>query len=206
MSKKNKGNGLKQTVIFLDVDGVLTSVRCNGYYDFDLWAVNFLRWACTKSGAKIVMSSAWRTISGAKGWFTEVFDKHLHEDWRTIDNRFKAENRSEEIDEWLSRHPEVADFVVVDDTLYGLEKHKREGKLVHTSVEDGMLTRHMKDISTRLGLKGELPRLEPVFNEPVCFYRSREKRDINYNQWISELQERNARKLAEEAANEVEIT
>ena len=146
------------------------------------------------------MSSAWRTIAGAQKWFKQVFGELLHDDWRTKDER-GLETRGEEIDEWLSRHPEVTKFVVVDDTAYGLEEHGQQ--LVLTSTEDGMLTRHMKAISKLLGIREELPRLIPVFNDPVCFYVTREKRDIGYSQWINELQERNARKLAEEAANEV---
>jgi hypothetical protein len=193
-------NQLKRTVIFLDVDGVLTSMRCNGWYDFDLWAVSFLRWACAKSGAMIVMSSAWRTIPEAKEWFTQVFDKHLHADWRTKEDFRTLATRSDEINEWLSRHPEVGDFVVIDDTAHGLEKHRPQ--LVLTDEEDGMLLRHMRAIKEKLRIHGELPRLEPIFNDPVCFYRLREKRQIGHSAWIKELQERNARKLAEEAADE----
>ena len=133
MSNKLKGTALgRNAVIFLDVDGVLTSERCNGYYDFDLWAVNFFLWACEQSGAKIVMSSAWRNLPRAKEWFTEMFGKHLHKDWRTGG---KDWHRGDEIDEWLEQHPEVDNFVIVDDTIHGLEGHK--ANLVFTSYCGG---------------------------------------------------------------------
>lgn len=32
-------------IIFLDIDGVVTSVR-TGWYNFDIYTVNFLRWLC----------------------------------------------------------------------------------------------------------------------------------------------------------------
>ncbi len=198
MSNKLKGTALgRNAVIFLDVDGVLTSERCNGYYDFDLWAVNFFLWACEQSGAKIVMSSAWRNLPRAKEWFTEMFGKHLHKDWRTGG---KDWHRGDEIDEWLEQHPEVDNFVIVDDTIHGLEGHK--ANLVFTSYCDGLLTKHMYDIKARLGLKGSLPRLKPMVVKDLYFYTKRENRKIGYGEWASELQERNARKLVQEAADE----
>jgi hypothetical protein len=195
MKRKNKKLA-PNTIIFLDVDGVLTSMRCNGYYDFDLWAVHYFRWACEESGARIVMSTAWRVFPQARGWFTKVFGEYLHEDWRTGEDA----NRGLEIDEWLSRHPEVTNHVIVDDTLNGLENREA---LVLTSLNDGLLTSHRALISAKLGLKVAMPRLKHIPVEDVCFYTKREKRDIGYHDWISELQERNARKLVQESADEV---
>lgn len=187
----------EQQIIFLDVDGVLTSMRCNGYYDFDLWAVTFLRWACEKSGAKIVMSSAWRNMPDAQEIFTKTFGEYLHEDWRTG----VSATRGDEIDEWLVEHPDTDNFVIIDDTIQGLENHVTW--LVFTSLDDGLLFRHMRDIKAMLGIKGRMPTLKKVFNDPICFYTERETRRIGYGQWMSEMQERNARKLVQEAADEV---
>lgn len=188
MNKKNK-----QQIIFLDVDGVLTSRRCNGFYDFDLWAVHFFKWVCKESGAKIVMSSAWRNIRGSFDTFSKVFEGDLHEDWRTgILN-----TRGDEILEWLSRHPEVGNFVAVDDDIWDLDEVAQN--TVQTSTEDGLLSAHMWDIKTRLGVKGQLPRQQKVWRDDVCFYTTREKPRMGF---VTES-ERFARNLVQEAADEV---
>jgi hypothetical protein len=177
-------------IIFLDVDGVLTSKRCNGYYDFDLWAVNFLRDACERSGAKIVMSSYWRLTLKADEWFRAIFEDYLHTDWRTTGDSLK--NRSAEINSWLAKHSEVESFVVVDDDLYGLEEHK--DYLVLTSIDNGLLWDEMIQIHQFLGIQGGPPNLQPIFQHPVCFYTQRESKRLEYQQWVKEVQERNTRK------------
>ena len=100
-------------VIFLDIDGVLTTV---------LWASNFSEFnpVCTNAllklldadpDVRIVISSTWRGgMDQPMGRLKEQLekyslDKRLHEDWRTI--RMWDSKRGVEIREWLSRHPEV---------------------------------------------------------------------------------------------------
>lgn len=180
----------KTQIIFLDCDGVLTSERCNGYYDFDLWAVNYLRWVCAKTGAKIVMSSAWRKREKAEEWFTEVFGKHLHMHWRTG----VSETRGHEINEWMDEHPEIENFVILDDDLHGLENHREW--LVLTSIEDGMLTKHMKAVNKKLGLYGgHLPRLTPIDRSDVYFYVEREGvKRLTDEEWLENVRARNERK------------
>lgn len=160
--------GLEPTIIFLDVDGVLTSARCNGFHDFDLWAVTFLRWACKKGNAKIVMSSVWRNNRDAKEVFGRTFGEFLHEDWRTGNHGA----REDEIDEWLSRHPEITEFIVIDDDIGDLRRH--EARLIRTSSMDGMLTEHMMDLRDRLGIKTFPHAYNPVFRDDVCFFTERE--------------------------------
>lgn len=161
-----------ETVIFLDIDGVLTSARCNGFHDFDLWAVTFIRWACAKGNAKIVISSTWRSNKDAQAVFTKTFGEYLHNDWKTC---YKGQ-RQDEIDDWLSKHPEVSNFIVIDDDIGDLKRH--ETKLIRTSSLDGMLTEHMMELRDRLGIKGFPHPYNPVFKDDVCFYTEREKETI----------------------------
>ncbi len=188
----------KKQVIFLDIDGVITSLRCNGYYDFDLWAVHFILFCCKEAGAKIVMSSYWRMIPEAQSWFRDLFGEHLHIDWRTGDRM----HRGLEIKEWLDAHPEIDNYVVIDDTAYDIVG-MHEKQFVHTSEVDGMLFRHMELTMKLLGIKKAPPIQQEITVNPICFYTIREaKRKLDKKKKQLEMSARFARNLAEEAADE----
>ena len=116
-------------IIFLDIDGVLTSNASmfltndsldKGCLEFFFEGLSIIK------DVKIVISSAWRKKDSFKNDFCKSFPElavaildFLHEDWCTIGSR--NGNRGEEISEWLSRHPETTKFVCVDDSSRGLE-------------------------------------------------------------------------------------
>jgi hypothetical protein len=160
-------------IIFLDVDGVLTSTRCNGFHDFDLWAVSFLRWACDVSGAKIVISSVWRNNEDAYKVFTRTFGQYLHADWRTSNIGLGREGQ---IDEWRNRHPEAGEVIVIDDDIGDLRRY--EPVLIRTSSMDGMLWEHMDKLRAMLNIESFPHAYNPVFRDDVCFFTEREKDTI----------------------------
>lgn len=141
----------KSTVIFLDIDGVLTSNR-TGWYNWDVYAVSFLRYACEKSGAKIVISSTWRCNRDRK-FFSDVFgDEIVHKDWRTYYDLsdFDVKCRGQEIAKWLESHPEIWAFVIVDDDVDMLPEQMP--CLVRTDTVNGLLMEDMVKIHEMLGL------------------------------------------------------
>jgi len=73
-----------------------------------------------------------------------------HEDWRTKES-CDDQIRGDEIDEWLSRHPEVSRFAIVDDVDDFLPKQRRY--FVHTSYDLGLLDKHVKRLVAILGEK-----------------------------------------------------
>lgn len=190
----------RKQIIFLDIDGVITSSRCNGYYDFDLWAVHFILFCCKNSNTKIVMSSAWRMIPEAKEWFTDLFGEFLHEDWRTGD----LDHRGKEISEWLAKHPEIEHYVVIDDSSFDIVELHRNN-LVITSSEDGMLWRHMVQIRKMLGIQADMPARQEIEVKDVCFDSIREaaRREQSEQQQAAEDAMKHARQLVQEAADEV---
>jgi len=144
-------------VIFLDIDGVLTSVR-TGWFNMDIYAVNFLRWACKKSGAKIVISSTWRYNHGEDFW-KPIFEEHLHEDFKTPDLTVKQASglytskiRGDEIKAWLDAHPEITYYVIIDDDADMLKA--QEQYLIQTDSLNGMLDTHMMELRSHLKLDG----------------------------------------------------
>ena len=143
-------------VIFLDIDGVLVTPRsCAAGSDrtsqnFDAIAAALLRRVCVEHKAKIVISSTWRlrAIRSLRGerFNTRLYEnltksnlvEFCHDDWVTKDLRRFTEGvvRGDEIKEWLSRHPEVTKYVILDDDVDMLDEQKLS--FIHTDMYNGL--------------------------------------------------------------------
>lgn len=151
-------------VIFLDVDGVLnneeTFIKCEKEYlatgkriaKLDDVFVNRLAEIVNKTEAKIVLSSSWKTgwnkdiskcsknckdlISTLKKYGLEIFD------CTEINRNGK---RQDEIKAWLSNHPYVNNYVILDDETTFLMDFVNN-RLVKTSIlPDGVILTKMSD-------------------------------------------------------------
>lgn len=127
--------------IFLDLDGVLNSIETchyyhdlsgggNGYgglfhpptvptYDNVLWGqklVDNLKKIVDATDAKIVISSTWRM---GHPWptFIDMFKIYYWENAPVIGaTPIKHTKRGYEIQEYLNKHPEVTNYVILDDS------------------------------------------------------------------------------------------
>lgn len=122
-------------VLFLDIDGVLNSVRSaialGGYPHpnrdeqaselirsedrFDLVAVGLIRMLCQKTDTKIVLSSTWRYSYQT---LEDILDFGKKLDLPIICKTpiiHLSRARGREIDKWLQDHPDVTKFAIVDD-------------------------------------------------------------------------------------------
>lgn len=150
-------------VLFLDVDGVLNHRGCflpsrhGGPLDHD--AIKRLQDVVEETGCRVVLSSTWRKLKRhvdhlrCNGGFPNA-----HEDWCTVELPVDIHHglivathqRGEEIAEWLSRHPEVTRYAIVDDD--GDMLPDQRPFFVQTSFEHGLLDGHAKRlISILLG-------------------------------------------------------
>jgi len=136
-------------IIFLDIDGVLNnyaslSVPTNEFFnytscdDFSCWyppCVQQLKRIIKETGAKLVLSSSWRhdaqdkVIEGLLAFNLEPFidttainDCHIR--------------RGFEIQDWLDKHPEITNYVIIDDMNEMLES--QNSRFVHTSMDRGL--------------------------------------------------------------------
>lgn len=133
-------------IIFLDIDGVLCNrrslmmkqrIKCMNMLDRD--CVDRLDALCAAGGGDvgIVISSTWRKYHSRED-ISEHLEHHglrpglVHEDWRTI---VLEGFRGDEIAEWLSRHPEVTSFLILDDDSDFLDDQLP--RHVHSSFEPG---------------------------------------------------------------------
>lgn len=112
-------------VIFLDVDGVLnnykTTRRTKGGFVFvEESKLKLLKHIIDVTGAEVVLSSDWRYDRDVPGWndhYLELRDELLRYGIRFygFTPELPSEHRGEEIALWLTEHPEVSDFVILDD-------------------------------------------------------------------------------------------
>ena len=142
---------MNNKIIFLDVDGVLNSAKFDRwlqdhhmkqYYGYELLdqdAILNLQDIVFVTGADIVLSSSWRLSNSC---CERLSQQLLPYGLRFIDKTvcLRQEDRGEEIKEWLSRHPEVDNFVILDDDfdMIGLEDH-----FIKTTFAKGLLPEHV---------------------------------------------------------------
>nr|WP_274382741.1 HAD domain-containing protein [Methylorubrum extorquens] len=132
--------------MFLDVDGVLNADRTPAWRGRDIvWrveaaCVGYLNEVLDRTGATVVVSSAWRIgpHRGPEGCRAMLRERgvraRFHRDWRT--KRMWGGPRGDEIAEWLSRHPEVTSWAIVDDDSDLLPGQR--ARFVQTSGFDGL--------------------------------------------------------------------
>ena len=131
-------------VLFLDVDGVLNNellLETHGWEAIGETKLDLLKEIIDATEAKIVLSSTWRIDGGTRKVLVEKLETRTLQLFdQTIvlmpKKMSMSVNRSDEICEWLSRHPEVEHFAVLDDNTdagYGIESH-----FFKTQFEEGL--------------------------------------------------------------------
>jgi len=144
-NQSSKGSLINQRILFLDIDGVLNSEeyyrnsRNSGkdFYPFDPASVSFIKALVEDFSLKIVISSTWRY--GAIDKLMHELKKnklldYLYHEWFTP--VIHPAHRGTEIKLWLDLHPEVTDYVIIDDDSNILEEQKNN--FVNTSLHLGM--------------------------------------------------------------------
>lgn len=134
---------MKTNIIFLDIDGVITSGR-TGYNYFDLYAVRFINWICAEGNCKIVISSTWR-YNHDKAFF-DLYFQNIHTDWSTPDLLRKMDGgiylspkRGIEIDKWLDDHKDqIENYLILDDDSDMTENQLKE-HFIKTNTYNGLL-------------------------------------------------------------------
>lgn len=160
-------------VLFLDLDGVINTQNKDGFMltlpfkGYDGENTSITRWnpscikpflklceLCSLRGYKIVISSTWRLIGGAKEfneyfrtYFRIPFIHDIQEDLVIgITPRIDG-IRGIEIKEWIYKHKhEVENYIVVDDDIYDIELHIHPSKIVQINRETGLTMEDVEKI------------------------------------------------------------
>ena len=135
-------------VIFLDFDGVIT-IPPKWYLKAD--KIKYIKQIVDTTGAKIVVSSSWRHTDVQKTIDTMIgrpkrsprnkmlnwFIDNLYDvtPWCS-DKKYNGTGRGGEIQTWLDNHPEVDNYVIIDDDGDMLESQLFH--FVQTNFEDGI--------------------------------------------------------------------
>ena len=150
-------------VIIFDVDGVLNS---DEYFDkiknlnidgiqseIDVEKIKLLNIAINETKVKIVLTSSWRYTRNA-----QELKKLLSEYGIPTDSTpFIQNKRGLEIKQYLYEHPDVEDFVIVDDEIFDSYNDELVKKLVKISngnghnFGEGLLPKDIDEIIKRLG-------------------------------------------------------
>lgn len=138
-------------VIFTDVDGVLnedaTPTRTKSRVIFiDEEKLLRLKRIVDTTGAKIVLSSSWRYDREDPRYNADFLE--LQEAFHKVGLAFYSFapvdaigiRRGMEIQAWLGLHPEVDNYIILDDELFDFEERGLLPRLVKTEFGDGGLT------------------------------------------------------------------
>lgn len=117
-------------IIFLDIDGVLNSFR----YDMskketdgniDVSRLMLIKSLIDCTGAKVVLSSSWRSHWDPEGNETDEIGREIEKVFNQCGIKLfdttplSGGNRSKEIRTWLSGREEIESFVIIDDIKFG---------------------------------------------------------------------------------------
>lgn len=157
---------MSRPVIFLDIDGVIQSPRyCvavgeTGWLSaFEPAAMHMLRNLIVDAKCQVVISSSWRHGHKDPGHLKQIFrccgfkaiSNAFHDDWRT--KSIEGMTRGHEIAEWLSRHQDVENYIILDDDSDMLPE--QADHFVHTCCQNGILLAHYDRARAILGVTGK---------------------------------------------------
>ena len=155
----------KMKIIFLDIDGVLNSMDwCENqkdsgrYTEINPEKVKMLKEIVDRTGAIIVLSSTWRTLSRIPGsrnehpQYTYLVDSIADYGLKIKSHTpYINNNRPEEIMEWISEYEDKEDIqlVCLDDDFWPehYEKYGMKDHLVHTcfyEADGGLRKEHVE--------------------------------------------------------------
>jgi hypothetical protein len=169
-------------VIMLDIDGVLNSVSSmvayhhlrgpsNTIYSeadrLDPVAIGLLKYLIDVTDAKIVVSSTWR-LNYSLQELADIFAKYGWEDAPFVSETGRGginTVRGDEIKQWLDAHPEVTNYVIIDDDSDMLDEQLPH--FVNTSGTTGFTLVNLCEALTIFGAPNKDLEAHAYFVKPV---------------------------------------
>ena len=149
-------------IIFLDIDGVLNSVR----YDrertqedgnIDKSRLPLLKRLANETGAQVVLSSSWRKHWDPDPALRDGIGTRLDRTFADagvpiFDKTPVAGSRAEEISLWLRAHPQVTRFVILDDAFGGWGELAEQVVKTDSRIGRGLEERHVEEAIGKLSI------------------------------------------------------
>ncbi len=153
-------------VIFCDVDGVLNSDdfidSVKGKQDIDIKTVLLLKRAIEETGAKIVMDTSFRYTQS----FLKVQEILLQNGIMFDKTPFIDNERGKEIKQYLSKHKDIEDYILLDDVVFPdfddeLLSHLIKMDDTNTrGIGKGLQEKDVEEIIRRFGRKKDFKEVE----------------------------------------------
>lgn len=150
-------------IIFLDIDGVLNSdeyfekikeLNIHGIEsEIDTNKIKLLKKAIDETKAKVVLISSWRYTRRAKELKEMLACYEIYVDLTPFINH----KRGLEIKKWLLDHPNVEEYVILDDEIFDSYDEELMNKLIKISngngynLGEGLLPKDVDKIIEKLG-------------------------------------------------------
>lgn len=148
-------------VIFLDVDGVLNSsetrAKIDGLKGVSKKNLRILRHIVARTQAKIVLTSAWNinfdeklvpTTKAGMYLYHRLWENNL---WIYDKVNDYGGNREQAVAEYVKKHNNLTDWVIIDDTHYGDYEKLNPKHIVYTSYELGLTKASATEAIVKLG-------------------------------------------------------
>lgn len=144
-----------EKIIFLDIDGVLNNkISAAQGVHLQPSKVIKVRDLCIATGALVVITSTWRIRADLKMlkellWATG-FSWEVHRIVGVTPNHYKG-HRGSEIEMYITQHPEVGKYIIIDDDTDFFDYQKKF--FVQTHWATGIMDEHVKKAIELLGRK-----------------------------------------------------
>lgn len=148
-------------VIFLDVDGVLNSsetrAKIDGLKGVSKKNLRILRHIVARTQAKIVLTSAWNinfdeklvpTTKAGMYLYHRLWENNL---WIYDKVNDYGGNREHAVAEYVKKHNNLTDWVIIDDTHYGDYEKLNPKHIVYTSPALGLTKASATEAIVKLG-------------------------------------------------------
>lgn len=175
---------MPEKVIMLDIDGVLnwyhSKSHCGLYLGIDTVRINRLTKIVEATDAAIVLTSTW------KDWYEVGAYKQSNPTGKYMNNKFRKAglkiydiardvagwaHRGAAIKAWLENHPEVKEFVILDDEIFkDYETYNYLPHMIKTIYDTEPENEHLAGLTDYLTdraidiLNGKLPKNGPTFD------------------------------------------
>jgi hypothetical protein len=164
---------VRKYLVFLDIDGVLTSQRVHTTYqgEYGMWcqfdpvAIHFFNWMHDTYPIETVIMSTWKNglrndDAMIEHWVRAAFANSgfrgtLASPWKTDPDNFavmKKWDRGNEVKDYLENFgTDVEDFILFDDNRYRFKEILGKNRLVWSDATDGLLHKHMLNAKSLMG-------------------------------------------------------
>ena len=140
---------MNKSVIFLDYDGVVNNILWDSKHEYakynypddncvnDFQAVQWISQLCEDFGLDIVVTSSWRLRDNYADCLLNAGLRSGSVIGRTNIDRTLSSTRGEQIISYLEAHPEIEEYIIIDDECHDFDKHPSIYKHFYQVTGDG---------------------------------------------------------------------